>query len=105
MPSTLGRLFDFAKAPNSSAIENFTTEALAGAIRADPRPFLLALRRHDLVRAAPLTDLDVLTQVVMPGTGILDLVVVSASPELPELWIEVKVDAAESGRQLDAYAR
>ena len=100
MPSTLGRLFNYAKAPTSSAIENFTTEALAGAVRDDPRPFAGLLRD-----AGHLVDgegiVEVLTQVVLPGTGVLDLV--ARTDRDRELWLEVKVDAGESGTQLDRY--
>jgi hypothetical protein len=38
--STLERLYSYAKATGAGARENFTTEALAGAIRDDPTPML-----------------------------------------------------------------
>jgi hypothetical protein len=42
--STLGRLFMYSKDSLVLAHENFTTEALAVCIRADPEPMLSALR-------------------------------------------------------------
>ena len=37
---TLKRLFDYAKAQAGEPIENFTTLALVGFVRADPRPIV-----------------------------------------------------------------
>lgn len=51
MTSTLLRLFRLAKATSAQALENYTTEALAAAVRADPGPFLVALRARDIVTA------------------------------------------------------
>jgi hypothetical protein len=104
--STLQRLFVYAKASGAAAIENFTTEALAGAIRADPAPFLSLLREAGIVPAGSVSDLAVVTQMVMPGTGIVDLVLVTVvERERREFWGELKIRAAESGTQLDAYRR
>lgn len=102
MASTLMRLFRFAKAGKNEAKENFTTEALAAAIRAAPDPFLLAFAPV-LRMSAPLLAVD--TQVPVAGFGIVDLVVQFGDPRAPSsLWVEVKVDAGESGDQLSRYA-
>lgn len=104
--STLERLFTYAKASEVAARENFTTEALAGAIRIEPDPFLAFLREGLLLGPGPVRDLGVNTQVVVPGTGYLDLVVSCVSNEhRVELWGELKIEAGESGTQLDAYQR
>ena len=46
--SRLGQLFKYAKSSASPALENFSTEALASAIRTDPKPWLVALQRRGL---------------------------------------------------------
>jgi len=43
--STFGRLFTYARESKVDALENFTTEALAAAIREDPRPIVQLLQR------------------------------------------------------------
>jgi hypothetical protein len=103
--STFGRLFTYARESKTDALENFTTEALAAAIREDPRPIVHLLRgmlllpsEGDPVVVVPST------QVGVPGAGILDLVIDIRYPDTSvEIWIELKVMAAESGRQLDNY--
>ena len=104
--STLERLFTYAKASEVSARENFTTEALAGAIRIEPEPFVDFLRTGLLLPPGPIRDIDISTQVAVPGTGYLDVVLSCVSERgREELWGELKVDAGESGTQLDAYLR
>lgn len=104
--STLERLYSYAKASGAGARENFTTEALAGAIRDDPAPMLRLLRDAGLLPPDEVTELELDTQVVLTGTGVLDLVIVAiAAGRRRELWGEIKVDAGESGTQLDAYRR
>ena len=104
--STLERLYSYAKAAGAGALENFTTEALAGAIRDDPAPMLRLLRDAELLPPSDTMDLDLDTQVVLPGTGVLDLVLVAVGDgHRHELWLEIKVNAGESGTQLDAYRR
>lgn len=103
MPSsTLQRLFKFAKAQGAEALENFTTEALAAAIREDPRPLLAALR---LVPDVPVRDDDHLehvdTQVPVEG-GTVDLIVKFGHSAY---WFEVKAHAGLHGSQLETYRR
>ncbi len=97
MSSTLGRLFNYAKATGSSPVENFTTEALAAAIREDSAPLRAALQSCGItIGPEPVR---VHTQVVVPE-GQLDLV---AHVGEIELNFEVKVEAGESGDQLQRY--
>lgn len=99
MVSHLSRLFTYAKSPNSAPIENFTTEALANALRSDHRPFALAL--HGLGIPFGHGRINVQTQVVLAGTGILDLFVTSDGHR--PIIVEVKVNADESGDQIARY--
>jgi hypothetical protein len=107
----LGRLYTYSKDTAFDALENFTTEALAIAIESDPRPVLEALCRQFPARASDLhlqtaSDCRPRTQVALPGGGWLDLVLEildEAHRVSGEVWIEVKVDAPESGLQLDYY--
>lgn len=92
--STLYRLWTFAKATEKPALENFTTEALAAAIRSDPRPILRALAVPDGQRVV------VSTQRYEKRCGYLDLVLGLGDREI---WIEVKLWAGESGCQLATY--
>ena len=102
--STLERLYSYAKSTGAGARENFTTEALAGAARANPAPLQRLLRDAGLLPPDDMTDLSLDTQVVLPGTGVLDIVMVASfGGSRRELWCEVKVNAGESGTQLDAY--
>lgn len=106
MGSTLWRLFRYAKG-DIDALENFTTEALAQAIRADAKPFLDAVRRVE-TRVPSGDDLRVraVTQVSVRDAGILDLVVSVESPsDIVDVWVEVKRNAEETGNQLANYAR
>lgn len=103
MTSTLSRLFRFAKAAKNEARENFTTEALAAAIRTEPEPFLAAFGGVHVSSAAVLA---VETQVPVPAIGIVDLVVqIETAAGFDTVWVEVKVDAGESGDQLTRYTR
>ena len=107
--SALGRLFQYSKDNEKVALENFVTEALAIAIRSSPAPFLTALGRAEVLGnglAQPAGDVTVLTQVCVAG-AFLDLTLAYADErgEAVEVWVEVKVDAVESGQQLKAYAR
>lgn len=104
MATSLSRLFAYARTPDSDPRENFTTEALAAAVLAEPGPLLTALARggvldpDDVITCAPFT------QVFHEGAGTIDLVLqlqMSGGPR--EVWIEVKVDAPESGQQLRSY--
>ena len=101
--STLERLFSYAKASEVESRENFTTEALAGAIRVEPAPFVEFLRIGHLLGPDDVSHLAVTTQVPMPGTGYLDLVISGLEGTRRfELWGELKVASGESGTQLDA---
>lgn len=101
--STLSRLFNFAKATDVDPKENFTTEALAAAIRADERPLRDVLKTHGIVLSDAKLRVD--TQVWIAGVGQLDLVVRGTDPQGVEqlLAFEIKVDAEESGEQLKNY--
>jgi hypothetical protein len=99
--STLSRLFTYAKAAGADAVENFTTEALAGAIRNDPSPLLRGLSSIGVEVTPPITE--VATQVNIPGVGTLDLLVVPGERRV--VAIEVKVNAGQSGNQLHRYFR
>lgn len=93
--STLGSLFRYAA---TGGIENFTTEALAAAVRDDASPLVAALQKIGVELSVPLVRVH--TQYAIDG-GILDLVLVPQHG--PALIIEVKIDAGESGNQLDRY--
>ena len=120
--STLGRLFTYSKATAATAQENFTTEALAAAVRQDPAPMAAALRElarrsPDFAQACPetvrmdgRTVIGVDTQVFLSdvdwgsgpdGFGFLDLVLHLASGR--SVWIEVKVGAPLGPGQLVRY--
>jgi hypothetical protein len=104
--SLFGRLYRFARSTDINQLENFTTEALGAAIRAQPAPFFDALRRHRVIAARPKgTVVLVVTQEVVPGVGIIDLTVRAyRGGELDqEIWVEAKVWAGESGDQLARY--
>lgn len=94
MPSTLRRMFNYGL---GGAKENFTTEALAAAIREEPAPFLSALEKVGIQCSRPIEGVD--TQVKGGGTPDLLLRPRDQRPVL----IEVKVGAGESGDQLTRY--
>lgn len=102
--SSLQRLFTYAKA-GVEAREDFTTEALAIAIRHNPGPLVMALRTAGLVpQSYELASITPHTQYWIADVGRIDLVVRFALDEgAEEMWFEVKVDAPESGDQLDRY--
>jgi hypothetical protein len=103
--STFGRLFTYTRETKADALENFTTEALAAAIREDPRPIVQLLRGMLLLPSLddPI-EVIAATQVGVPGAGILDLVLDVRYPgRAVEIWVEVKVRAGESGQQLNNY--
>jgi len=93
---SLTRLFRYAK--SASAVENFTTEVLAAAIRIDPTPWLRALGSIGI--EIPVVGVKVDTQVTM-GDGILDLLVTPMGARC--VVVEVKINAGESGDQLRRY--
>jgi hypothetical protein len=104
--SLFGRLFRYARATGAEQLENFTTEALAAAIRAQPGPFVDVLTEQGVLPAAPSAEaVLVTTQEVVPGVGVIDLVVrLFDRLELRhEIWVEAKVWAPESGDQLARY--
>jgi hypothetical protein len=106
VPSAFTRLFMYSRAEKARATENFTTEALAASIQSDPYPMLHCLASHGLVRSPEdVLGIDVRTQMgIDSGAGIIDLVMdLSERGSYMSLWIEVKVDAPESGAQLDTY--
>lgn len=101
--SVFSALFTRVSDPDATrdALEDFTTEALAGAIRRDVRPVLSALARTGCldplrVEGRPLT---VFTQRshTPPGDSIrLDLVLLWPSVPL-EVWVEIKTGSPLSG--------
>ncbi|MBK6919511.1 MAG: hypothetical protein IPH07_19110 [Deltaproteobacteria bacterium] len=102
MPSTLHRLFTFAKATRAEALENFTTEALAAAITDDPAPLVAALAHVPGLQIPPTTRLlRVDTQVPVDG-GTVDLVVAF---DTITYWFEVKAHGGLHGDQLATYRR
>ena len=107
MTSTLYRLLTYANGTAVEARENFTTEALSACIEVEPTPMERALRECGVI--APTMEigrLTSLTQVFVSGAGFLDLVLrTGSSAGVPEVWIEVKVDAPESGSQLRNYLK
>jgi hypothetical protein len=92
--STFGRLFTYARESKADALENFTTEALAAAIREDPRP-IVHLLRGMLLLPSEGDPVEVLgsTQVGVPGAGILDLVI---DIRYPGTTVEIWSPAASS---------
>jgi hypothetical protein len=102
--SNLSRLFAYARAEGNRPRENFTTEALAAAIRHDPSPMLAALADRGVLDPTAVRSLAPFTQVTFAGAGIVDLLLLVGSEEGDQqVWIEVKVDAGLSGHQLDHY--
>jgi hypothetical protein len=98
-------MFRLAKA-ETNAVENFTTEVLAAAVRETAEPLIDALCRRGVLAAAEVGRVDAWTQVGVAGAGIIDLVLrYTTLTDTHELWIEVKVHAGETGQQLANYAR
>lgn len=114
MGSNLGRLLRYARGQENEQTENFTTEALAAAVREDPTPLLAALQRlyearGDQEAQALLTTLaahprlHVATQVTLDNRRRIDFRAISKDPPL-QIWIEVKVHSGQSGKsQLPEY--
>lgn len=108
MGSNLGRLLRYARGQENEQTENFTTEALAAAVREDPTPLIAALRTlyeargdqeaQDLLKkiSAP-PQLQVSTQVTLDSGRRIDFRAISKEPSL-QIWIEVKVHSGESGQ-------
>lgn len=104
MPSLFANLFRYSRATDSDPLENFTTEALAACVRDDARPFVTALAASKLIDTHEVTGLSAESQVWIPGVGCIDLVICGHDRTGRfELWIEVKVNAGESGDQLTRY--
>lgn len=102
--SLFSALFVYAKDSRFGAAENFTTEALAGAIRMNPEPFMSWLTDEGVLPARSKYH-DVETQ-RYEKEGILDLVLHTSTPDKPHrLIVEVKVDAGQSGDQLRRYGQ
>ncbi len=105
MPSTFYSLLRFARSAEAEATENFTTEALAACIRSDPKPMLRALQEAAVLEdVSEVGEVVAQTQVGRAGAGVIDLVLQLRKPgAILEVWVEVKVAAGESGRQIDNY--
>lgn len=110
----MSRLYTYSKDSAFDAQENFTIEALAMAIEDDPRPMVDALNRLNLQEAARVgltvregRTIRPSTQVMLEGGGRLDLVleVRESRRIIGAVWVEVKIEAPESGNQLDVYKR
>lgn len=106
--SLLGRLHLYGRGEEVSPTENFTTEALAGAARSNPRPLIAALGRADprVPTEPPWTVSAVVTQEAVAGVGIIDMTIEGRDRLGPfEYLLEVKIWAGEHGDQLSRYAR
>jgi hypothetical protein len=124
--STLEHLFRYAKVSGAGderlveSQENFTTEALAEAIRRNPQPILLALGRAGIIdedevhhaRVTAVTQWPMPASAAAPSYGFIDLVLhlTIARPDgrghsetRREIWFENKVNAGLSGNQLAHY--
>ena len=101
------RLFTYARSTGMSQIENFTTEALAAAIRVDHEPFMRVMSQFGVVSNPASADVHVTTQEAIPGVGVIDLIgrVIVRTVVVAEVWIEAEVWAPESGDQLSRYLR
>lgn len=124
--SSLGRLFEYAKVSTVDIRENYTTQALAEAIRRDPRPMVLALAHAGVldIDATRSWEAEVTTQwafpdtiaagadavvpdaeeAVLPSYRFVDLVLLLRSEnESVEVWVEVKTGSGIHGDQLERY--
>lgn len=100
----------YAKADRSERLEDFTTEALALAIKADPTPIINVLVAHGVVDAGPHHHVAPMTQVAFEHKGKggrLDMVlqIDDGSPTAMEVWFENKAHAPEGAGQLARYRR
>lgn len=104
--SLFSSLLTYAKDARYGAVENYTTEALAGAIRLSPEPFLAWLSSGAEPLVAPdCTYVLVETQCDEPE-GTVDLVLdIEESGTRRRLLFELKVDAGQTGNQLERYSR
>jgi hypothetical protein len=121
--SDLGKLFRLSQG-EPKPLENFTTAVLAIAINHDQRPIVQALKHVDRsgneTKSFPVLDSFLGTRAdavsvsadiqktLFPDAarlGYLDLVLSVRHPQRTEgaVWIEVKVDAWESGDQIPVY--
>jgi hypothetical protein len=105
-------LFRYRCLPGQEPLENFTTAALAIAVRHDFRPMAAALAKVAEMPAAELIKIEPRIQVFLPPvgearTGYLDLVlsVTDSRQQNHALWVEVKVDAGEGEDQIANYRR
>lgn len=106
MRSTFGQLLKYARSDKREAIEDFSTEALAAALRTDFRPILPLLRERALIdwQLEP-TAAEIYTQKPVRG-GRVDLAMTFVGPGWShEVWLEVKVGAGVHGEQMDTYRR
>lgn len=104
-PSFFKRLFTLASSPERSPLEDFTTEILAQATRHDNRPLVAALRTAGVIPDTHHVDkLIPHTQVTIHNVGRIDFVI-QVNPPLSggDIWLEIKVNAGETGDQLDRY--
>ena len=109
--SRFGRLYLYSKDDLIRAQENFTTEALRMTIEDDRKPMLTALSALDKRKAEAMQLHERAwrprSQVELPPRGWLDLVIELLDDERAltgEIWVEVKIDAPQSGQQLSYYA-
>jgi hypothetical protein len=115
--SDLGELW---QAGAGNAKENFTTAALKIAIKHDCRPMVIALTRLNWPNGPTLAPVDRIDPdhqwtlfgpnsagMLTASEGRLDLVLAGTIAGTPtwEVWVEVKIDALESGKQLETYER
>lgn len=108
--SRFGRLYLYSKDDLVHAQENYTTEALRMTIEDDRAPMLAALTALDRRKAEelklPQREWRPRSQVELPPRGWLDLVIELLDAQRAvtgEVWVEVKIDAPESGQQLEYY--
>lgn len=104
MTSSLAALWRYARAEKIEALENFSTEAVAAAIRSDARPFVRLLHEKKLLNTdREPVDLLVVTQKPV-ASGFVDLAVTLIGPDWThEVWVEVKVNSGLNGNQIETY--
>jgi len=96
-----------ARSRFNRALENFTTEALAGAVRLDPSPLLEVLAERGICPRPLPKEVEIKTQVALriDSRRHVDAVVWLRSQDArpSQVWIEAKVHAPPSGDQLEVY--